>query len=148
MQNAGAGSAEGGAGGQADRGAPGGAVPEAAAADDLPQVAQAPHAPGPGGDAEPAATGPGSRLHEFSLTVPFRSPLEAEIARGSLAPDAEPHRGVVHKELTLNATGLPKTLAYSGFPSSTSSTSFPWWCGPCSASGPLFSAKPWPGTGG
>ncbi|XP_003421759.2 EKC/KEOPS complex subunit LAGE3 [Loxodonta africana] len=106
MQNAGAGSAEGGAGGQADRGAPGGAVPEAAAADDLPQVAQAPHAPGPGGDAEPAATGPGSRLHEFSLTVPFRSPLEAEIARGSLAPDAEPHRGVVHKELTLNGSVL------------------------------------------
>ncbi|XP_023581198.1 EKC/KEOPS complex subunit LAGE3, partial [Trichechus manatus latirostris] len=41
-----------------------------------------------------------------TLTVPFRSPLEAEIARGSLAPDAEPHGGVVHKEFTLNGSVL------------------------------------------
>ncbi|KAM9181165.1 EKC/KEOPS complex subunit LAGE3 [Dugong dugon] len=106
MQDAGAGGAEGGAGGQAARGGPAGADLEAAAADEVPQVARAPHAPGPGGDAEPAAGRPGSGVHEFTLTVPFRSPLEAEIARGSLAPDAEPHGGVVHKEFTLNGSVL------------------------------------------
>ncbi|XP_006877296.1 PREDICTED: EKC/KEOPS complex subunit LAGE3 [Chrysochloris asiatica] len=41
-----------------------------------------------------------------SLTVPFRSPLEANIARGSLAPDAEPHPGLVAKELAVDGSRL------------------------------------------
>ncbi|KAM9085117.1 LOW QUALITY PROTEIN: EKC/KEOPS complex subunit LAGE3-like [Megaptera novaeangliae] len=36
--------------------------------------------------------------HVFALSVPFPSTLEAEIARGSLAPGAEPHQGAVGKE--------------------------------------------------
>ncbi|XP_016055317.1 PREDICTED: EKC/KEOPS complex subunit LAGE3-like [Miniopterus natalensis] len=55
-------------------------------------------ASGPGGD----AGRPGAGLHTFSLRVPFPSPLEADIARGSLAPDAEPHRAAVRKELTVS----------------------------------------------
>ncbi|EHH31221.1 hypothetical protein EGK_21109, partial [Macaca mulatta] len=37
-----------------------------------------------------------------TLSVPFPTPLEAEIAHGSLAPDAEPHQRVVGKELTVS----------------------------------------------
>lgn len=40
------------------------------------------------------------------------------------------------------SAGKLKTAACSEFPSSTFSTSFPWWCGPCSASGPQSPAKP------
>lgn len=36
----------------------------------------------------------------------FPSPLEADIAHGSLAPDAEPHREVVRKDLTVNGSVL------------------------------------------
>lgn len=42
----------------------------------------------------------------FSLSVPFPSALEAQIARGSLAPDAEPHSRAVHKELTVTGSVL------------------------------------------
>ncbi|XP_006900030.1 PREDICTED: EKC/KEOPS complex subunit LAGE3 [Elephantulus edwardii] len=41
-----------------------------------------------------------------SLTVPFRSSLEADIARGALAPDAEPHRELIHKEFSVNGSVL------------------------------------------
>uniref|UniRef100_G1Q974 L antigen family member 3 n=2 Tax=Myotis lucifugus TaxID=59463 RepID=G1Q974_MYOLU len=41
-----------------------------------------------------------------ALSVPFPSPLEADIARGSLAPDVEPHREVVQKEFTVNGSVL------------------------------------------
>ncbi|XP_006167567.1 EKC/KEOPS complex subunit LAGE3 [Tupaia chinensis] len=41
-----------------------------------------------------------------TLSVPFPTPLEAEIARGSLAPDAEPHRGAVGKELKVSGSVL------------------------------------------
>lgn len=44
-------------------------------------------------------TTPGIRRHRFALTVPFPTCLEAEIACGSLAPDVEPHQGLVGKEL-------------------------------------------------
>ncbi|EPY73663.1 hypothetical protein CB1_002650002 [Camelus ferus] len=50
----------------------------------------------------------GAQRAEFksALDVPFPSTLEAEIARGSLAPDAEPHRGAVRKELTVSGSLL------------------------------------------
>lgn len=38
--------------------------------------------------------------------MPFPSPLEADIACGSLAPDAEPHPGAVRKELTVSGSVL------------------------------------------
>lgn len=41
-----------------------------------------------------------------TLTVPFRSPLEADMARRSLAPHAQRHGGVVHKELAVNGSAL------------------------------------------
>ncbi|XP_058391009.1 EKC/KEOPS complex subunit LAGE3 [Diceros bicornis minor] len=102
--DAGAGGAAGGAESQ-DRegghGLHGGAGAATAAAGGAPRVTRAQHAPGPGGDATSTARRPESRLHIFVLSVPFPSPLEAEIAHGSLTPDAEPHRGAVRKELTV-----------------------------------------------
>lgn len=47
----------------------------------------------------PLTQRPGIRPHRFALTVPFPTSLEAEIACGSLAPDGEPHQGLVGKEL-------------------------------------------------
>ncbi|XP_021573578.1 EKC/KEOPS complex subunit LAGE3 [Carlito syrichta] len=69
-------------------------------------VAGAPHAPGPGTDTAPAAGRPGIRPHTFTLSVPFPTPLEAEVALGSLAPDAEPHQRVVGKDLTVSGSVL------------------------------------------
>uniref|UniRef100_A0A8C0K9E5 L antigen family member 3 n=1 Tax=Canis lupus dingo TaxID=286419 RepID=A0A8C0K9E5_CANLU len=40
------------------------------------------------------------------LTVPFRTPLEAEMARRSLAPYVQRPRGLVQKELTVNGSAL------------------------------------------
>uniref|UniRef100_A0A2K6NG23 L antigen family member 3 n=1 Tax=Rhinopithecus roxellana TaxID=61622 RepID=A0A2K6NG23_RHIRO len=76
------GGADGGAG-QGGHSCPGGADTAAAPAGGAPP----PHAPGPGRD---------------TLSVPFPTPLEAEIAHGSLAPDAEPHQRVVGKDLTVS----------------------------------------------
>uniref|UniRef100_A0A452UPZ6 L antigen family member 3 n=1 Tax=Ursus maritimus TaxID=29073 RepID=A0A452UPZ6_URSMA len=47
-----------------------------------------------------------NRVSPSTLTVPFRSPLEAEMACRSLAPHAQRHRGVVQKELTVNGSTL------------------------------------------
>ncbi|XP_054450009.1 EKC/KEOPS complex subunit LAGE3-like [Pteronotus mesoamericanus] len=47
-----------------------------------------------------------NRPHVFTLSVPFPSPLEADIAYGSLAPDKEPHRDAVRKELTVSGRVL------------------------------------------
>ncbi|XP_008587155.1 PREDICTED: EKC/KEOPS complex subunit LAGE3 [Galeopterus variegatus] len=108
--DAGAGCAAGGADGQGGAGVPGsrrgGADPAATAAGGAPHVSRASHDPGSGGDVVPAARVPEIRLHMFSLSVPFPTPLEAEIARGSLAPDAEPHQGAVGKELTVSGSTL------------------------------------------
>lgn len=46
------------------------------------------------------------RPHMFALRVPFPSPLEAQIAHGSLAPDAEPHQAVINKQLTVRGNIL------------------------------------------
>ncbi|XP_020027776.2 EKC/KEOPS complex subunit LAGE3 isoform X1 [Castor canadensis] len=58
------------------------------------------------GDAAPLARRSGTRPHIFDLSVPFPTPLEAEIACGALAPDAEPHRAVLGKELTVSGSIL------------------------------------------
>ncbi|XP_069894960.1 EKC/KEOPS complex subunit LAGE3 [Dipodomys merriami] len=59
-----------------------------------------------GRDATSCAERPGVRPHMFALSVPFPTPLEAEIARGALAPDAEPHQGALGKELTVSGSTL------------------------------------------
>ncbi|XP_075394743.1 EKC/KEOPS complex subunit LAGE3 [Tenrec ecaudatus] len=106
-QAGGAGDQEGGVEHLEERGGPGDPNPEGALAANIPQVVRVVHLPGPGGDADPlGATGPGIRRHQFSLMVPFRTRDGAEIARESLAPDAEPQRGVVHKEIALNGNAL------------------------------------------
>ncbi|XP_027450600.1 EKC/KEOPS complex subunit LAGE3-like [Zalophus californianus] len=89
-----------------DEGPGGGERAEGEAAGAPPQAGQAPQALGPGGDAVPVAVAAASRVLEFTLTVPFRSPLEAERARRSLAPHAQHHQGVVQKELTVKRSAL------------------------------------------
>ncbi|XP_006171137.1 EKC/KEOPS complex subunit LAGE3-like [Tupaia chinensis] len=81
-----------------------GAVGEVAVA--TPQCEQAAHAPGSRGDAGPMARGSRSRLLEFTLIVPFQSPLEADMAHRSLAPDTQRQPGVVQKEFTVNGSTL------------------------------------------
>ncbi|XP_009186903.1 EKC/KEOPS complex subunit LAGE3-like isoform X1 [Papio anubis] len=83
---------------QGDHSCPGGADTAAAPAGGAPRA----HASGSGRDATSVARGPGMRPHVFTLSVPFPTPLEAEIARGSLAPDAEPHQRVVGKNLAVS----------------------------------------------
>ncbi|DAA13211.1 TPA: L antigen family, member 3-like [Bos taurus] len=108
----GAGSLAGGAESRGRRGVGGGrggprSAGAASAADHgAPGVAPAQHSSGLGGDPWSPAQRPGSRPCVFTLSVPFPSALEAEIARGSLAPDVEPHRGAVGKELTVSGSVL------------------------------------------
>uniref|UniRef100_A0A8C4FH88 L antigen family member 3 n=1 Tax=Catagonus wagneri TaxID=51154 RepID=A0A8C4FH88_9CETA len=88
-------------GGRGDPRSPRGADAAAAAAEVVPPGAPTQHTSEAG-----AAKRPRSQPHVFALSVPFPSPLEAEIALGSLAPDAEPHRGAVGKELTVSGSVL------------------------------------------
>ncbi|XP_036154871.1 EKC/KEOPS complex subunit LAGE3-like [Myotis myotis] len=64
-----------------------------------------------GGDAVLAAQAPGNRPHTFSLRVPFPSSSEADIARGSLAPDPEPRGGAVGRELAVRGSALAVSWA-------------------------------------
>ncbi|XP_003507140.1 EKC/KEOPS complex subunit LAGE3-like isoform X1 [Cricetulus griseus] len=64
---------------------------------------QAPVIPGPSGD---AATAAGSRLLEFSVTVPFRTAVEANIACRSLASNVQQQQVMVQQEFTVNDTTL------------------------------------------
>ncbi|XP_059106852.1 EKC/KEOPS complex subunit LAGE3-like isoform X1 [Peromyscus eremicus] len=68
-----------------------------------PQSEQAPIIPGPSGD---AATTAGSRLLEFSVTVPFRTAVEANIACRSLASNVQHQQVMVQQEFTVNDTTL------------------------------------------
>lgn len=95
-----------GAEGQAGQGGPSGAATVAPASGGAARVTRAQHAPGPSENAGSTARRPGNRPHIFALSVPFPSPLEADIACGSLAPDAEPHPGAVRKELTVSGSVL------------------------------------------
>ncbi|KAF6090735.1 hypothetical protein HJG60_007484 [Phyllostomus discolor] len=85
---------------------PRGAGAAAAVAGGAPRVAPAQNASGWGGEAAVTVRRPENRLLTFALSVPFPSPLEADIARGSLAPDAEPHREAIQKELTVSGSVL------------------------------------------
>ncbi|XP_045327166.1 collagen alpha-1(I) chain-like [Leopardus geoffroyi] len=80
-----------------------GAVVEGACAPPLAE--RAPRALAPGGDAAPAEV-TSSRLLEFRLTVSFRSPLEAEMARRSLTTHVQRHRGLAQKELCVRGSAL------------------------------------------
>nr|XP_012807576.2 EKC/KEOPS complex subunit LAGE3 isoform X2 [Jaculus jaculus] len=71
-----------------------------------PHPARAPQALGSGASPAPSDHRPGIRPHRFALNVPFPTPLEAEIACGSLAPDTEPHQGQVGKELKVSGSIL------------------------------------------
>ncbi|XP_014635078.1 PREDICTED: EKC/KEOPS complex subunit LAGE3-like [Ceratotherium simum simum] len=95
-----------GQGGPGGPGSSGGEGTVGSAAIGAPDVARAAHASGPGGDAAPVDAGPESRQMVFTLTVPFRSPLEAEMARRAMAPDAQHHRQAVQKEFTVNGSVL------------------------------------------
>nr|KAF6435881.1 hypothetical protein HJG63_012596 [Rousettus aegyptiacus]KAF6435882.1 hypothetical protein HJG63_012596 [Rousettus aegyptiacus] len=69
-------------------------------------VTRAPRASGPGGDAAPEAVGPGDRPIVFTITVPFGSHLEAEMAR--LAMDIEDPRRhpAIQKEFRVHGSIL------------------------------------------
>nr|XP_044995913.1 cancer/testis antigen 1-like [Jaculus jaculus] len=88
-------------GGPVQQGGPG----EGAAA--APQDAQAPLASGPSGAAVMAR---GNRLLEFSVTVPFRSPLEAHMARTSLISNAQLQQMMVQQEFTVDNSTLSARL--------------------------------------
>ncbi|XP_068938789.1 EKC/KEOPS complex subunit LAGE3-like [Petaurus breviceps papuanus] len=62
---------------------------------------QRPHHPGPGGDSNTTVDSQGRGFYDFSLSVPFPSPMEAEIACRALDPDPEPRRSGVQRELTV-----------------------------------------------
>ncbi|KAM6143714.1 EKC/KEOPS complex subunit LAGE3 [Erethizon dorsatum] len=84
----------------------GGAGTVAAASGGARRVTRVPKALGLGRDPAPDASGPESRPYMFALSVPFPTPLDAEIVLGSLAPDAEPHPGAIGKELTASGSTL------------------------------------------
>ncbi|VCW96585.1 unnamed protein product [Gulo gulo] len=63
-------------------------------------------APGPGGDAVPVAVASAGQLLEFTLTVPFWLPMEAEMVSRFLTPHAHHQQGMVQKELTVNGSSL------------------------------------------
>uniref|UniRef100_F1S0K0 L antigen family member 3 n=1 Tax=Sus scrofa TaxID=9823 RepID=F1S0K0_PIG len=106
-------STAGGPEGPGCRGGPGGpssprgdGCVAADAAEGVPPVAPGWHPSAAGGESASTAKRPGNRPLVFTLSVPFPSSLEAEIARGSLAPDAEPHRGAAGKKLSVSASVL------------------------------------------
>ncbi|XP_029786745.1 EKC/KEOPS complex subunit LAGE3-like [Suricata suricatta] len=70
-----------------------------------PQARRQPRAMGPGGDAAPAAMTSSQPL-EFVLSVPFQSPLEAEMARRSLSTHIQRLPGVAQKELSVRGSTL------------------------------------------
>uniref|UniRef100_A0A8C0TM59 L antigen family member 3 n=2 Tax=Canis lupus familiaris TaxID=9615 RepID=A0A8C0TM59_CANLF len=92
-----AGGAEGGAGSREGEGGP---RPEGAEGEAVRAPPQAEVAP------QPAGSGRCLNRAPSKLTVPFRTPLEAEMARRSLAPYVQRPRGLVQKELTVNGSAL------------------------------------------
>lgn len=91
---------------QGGHGGPSSAGTAAPASGGAPCVKRVQHASGPGEDAASTAKRPRNRPHIFALSVPFPSPLEADIACGSLSPDPEPHPGAVWKEVTVSGSVL------------------------------------------
>ncbi|XP_041130574.1 L antigen family member 3-like [Polyodon spathula] len=56
--------------------------------------------------AAPSAEGKRSETLQFELSVPFPSKRLAQIAHGSLSPDAEPRKGGISKELRVTDNSL------------------------------------------
>nr|KAF6435875.1 hypothetical protein HJG63_012592 [Rousettus aegyptiacus] len=69
-------------------------------------VARAPRASGPGGDAAPEAVGPGERPIVFTITVPFGSHLEAEMARMAMDIEDPRHHPAIQKEFRVHGSIL------------------------------------------
>nr|KAF6435878.1 hypothetical protein HJG63_012594 [Rousettus aegyptiacus] len=69
-------------------------------------VARAPRASGPGGDAAPEAVGPGDRPIVFTITVPFGSHLEAEMARLAMDIEDPRHHPAIQKEFRVHGSIL------------------------------------------
>ncbi|XP_057573366.1 cuticle collagen 2C-like [Hippopotamus amphibius kiboko] len=88
-----------------DPGDPGIAREAGGTAGGIPQIQRAPHAPGPGRDAAPEAGVPGHLPLQFTLHVPFPSPVEAEIFHYFLMVNAQ-LRGPIQRELDVNGTVL------------------------------------------
>ncbi|XP_065394102.1 uncharacterized protein isoform X1 [Macaca fascicularis] len=123
-----AGQGTGGAAGDADGpggpGVPGGPGEAGAAGDGGPQGAGAARASGPGGGAprvprgsaasaqngscQCGARGAERRLVQLNITMPFSSPMEAELVRRVLSPDATPlpRPGAVLKDFTVSGNLL------------------------------------------
>ncbi|CAM9168085.1 unnamed protein product, partial [Rangifer tarandus platyrhynchus] len=95
-----------GSGDMADPREPSAAGESGGAAAAIPQIPGAPHVPGPGGAAAPRAGVLSTRVYQFTLRVPFQSPLEADMARRSLLPDVQRHQGLIRKEFAVNGSDL------------------------------------------
>ncbi|KAB0342767.1 hypothetical protein FD754_019693 [Muntiacus muntjak] len=91
----------GGAGDLANPRGPRTAGESGGAAGAIPHIPGPPRAPGPGGDAAPGARVLSNRALQFSLTVPFSSHAEADIARHFLIPRTQ-LQGPIRKELNVN----------------------------------------------
>nr|XP_020767593.1 EKC/KEOPS complex subunit LAGE3-like [Odocoileus virginianus texanus] len=95
----------GGAGDLANPRGPCTAGESGGAADAIPHILGPPRAPGPGGDAAPGARVLSYRALQFSLTVPFSSHAEADIARHFLTPRTQ-LQGPIRKDLNVNGCML------------------------------------------
>ncbi|XP_043313710.1 EKC/KEOPS complex subunit LAGE3-like isoform X2 [Cervus canadensis] len=71
-----------------------------------PRGERAPGGLGPAGDVAPLAVRPRRGQVVLTLRVPFQSPLEADMARRSLLPDAQRHQGLIRKEFAVNGSDL------------------------------------------
>ncbi|XP_043752684.1 EKC/KEOPS complex subunit LAGE3-like isoform X2 [Cervus elaphus] len=88
------------------RGGPGRGRAAMEAAVARPRGERAPGGLGPAGDVAPLAVRPRRGQVVLTLRVPFQSPLEADMARRSLLPDAQRHQGLIRKEFAVNGSDL------------------------------------------
>ncbi|KAB0336987.1 hypothetical protein FD754_025426 [Muntiacus muntjak] len=88
------------------RGGPGRGRAAMEAAVACPRGERAPGGLGPAGDVAPLAVRPRRGQVVLTLRVPFQSPLEADMARRSLLPDAQRHQGLIRKEFAVNGSDL------------------------------------------
>ncbi|CAI9150346.1 unnamed protein product [Rangifer tarandus platyrhynchus] len=88
------------------RGGPGRGREAMEAAVARPRGERAPGGLGPAGDVAPLAVRPRRGQVVLTLRVPFQSPLEADMARRSLLPDAQRHQASIRKEFAVNGSEL------------------------------------------
>uniref|UniRef100_A0A8B9YXY0 EKC/KEOPS complex subunit LAGE3-like n=1 Tax=Bos mutus grunniens TaxID=30521 RepID=A0A8B9YXY0_BOSMU len=91
----------GGAGDLAGPRGPSAAGESGGAAAAIPHIPGPSHAPGPGGDTAPGAAVLSNRILQLSLSVPFSSHAEADLARHFLTTRIQ-LRGRIRKELYVN----------------------------------------------